>query len=163
MLRFSDGLEVEVLTEVDANASEVWEVITDLNLSAKFSDEFLGAEWIDDGPVLGAAFKGQNQRGPYEWETTSWVSSYEPMVSFGWAVSDPDDPGASWTFHLEPSDDGTKLRFHRLLGPGKSGITAMIAREPEREDEFLSRRDEEHRQSMQAVVDGVKKIVESGK
>ena len=148
MLRFEDGLAIEVTSLIDAPASDVWQMITDINLSARFSSEFLGAEWIDDGPALGATFRGRNQRGEYSWETTSWVTSCEERSTFGWAVSDPDNPGSTWTFNLSADGGGTQLTFHRMLGPGWSGITAMIAREPDREHEILERRNDEHRISM---------------
>lgn len=162
MLRFEDGLVVEVSVEIDAPPEDVWEVITDIDLPARFQDEFQGAEWIDEGPELGAAFRGRNRRGDRAWETTSWVTAFEPPRTFGWSVSDPDNPGATWTFHVEPSGAGSILRYHRLLGPGPSGITRMIESRPEQEHEILERRDAEHRRHMQAVVDGVKATVEDG-
>ena len=160
MLKFEDGLVVEVSADIAAAPDQIWDVITDINLSSHFSPEFMGAEWVDDGPELGAAFTGRNRRGQHQWETTSWVTAYEPPRAFGWAVSDLDNPGATWTFTLDPAADRTRLSFERLLGPGPSGITRMIGREPEREHELLSRRNEEHRASMQAVVDGVKAMLE---
>lgn len=160
MLSFQDGLVVEVWADIAAPPGRVWEVITDINLSSRFSSEFVGAEWIDDGPALGAAFKGKNQRGHHGWETTSWVTSYEPPRAFGWSVGDRDSPGATWTFTMKAQGAGTRLTYHRLLGPGSSGITARIARDPEREHEILTGRNEEHRLSMQAVVEGVKAMLE---
>ena len=160
MLRFADGLEIEVTAEIAAEPEAVWAAVTDINLSAEFSPEFLGAEWIDAGPALGASFKGRNGRGDRTWETTSWVTAYESGRTFGWSVSDPDNPGATWTFHVEPVASGTTLRYHRLLGPGPSGITRRIEADPEREHEILEQRNEFQRTAMQAVVDGVKARLE---
>ena len=160
MLRFDDGLVVEVSAAIDAPPQKVWEAITDINLPARFQDEFQGAEWIDEGPALGASFRGRNRRGDRQWETTSWVTAFEPVRTFGWSVSDRDNPGATWTFHLEPAGDGTVLRYHRLLGPGPSGVTRRIEAHPDREHDILEARNEEHRRHMQAVVDGVKETVE---
>jgi len=155
MLKFEVGLIVEVMADIEAPIERVWEAVTDISLSSQYSTEFVGAEWIDDRPRLGASFRGRNQRGSRTWETTSWVNAYEPMKVFGWAVSDPTNPGATWTFSLQPIDGATRLRFNRLLGPGPSGMTARIEREPDREHELLASRNEQHRVSMQAVVDGV--------
>lgn len=160
MTRFADGSMVEVSVEIAASLEEVWEVVTDINAPARFQEEFMGADWLDDGPALGARFVGRNNRRGHDWETTSWVVGFEPNREFGWAVSDPVNPGATWTFRLEPSGGGTNLTFHRTLGPGPSGITSIIEREPDREEEIIERRDATHRRHMQATIDGIKGLAE---
>ena len=161
MTRFADGPIVEVATHVAASPAELWPFIIDINLPASFQDEFIGAEWLDDGPALGARFLGRNQRGGRTWDTTSWVVDFEPEQRFGWAVSDRDNPGATWTFRLEPQAGGTRLVFHRRLGPGPSGILHMITEEPEREEEIIARRDEMQRDHMQSVIEGIRRLAES--
>jgi hypothetical protein len=160
MTRFKDGPTVEVSVDIDAPIDVVWDLVTDINVASRFQDEFVEAEWIDDGPTLEARFIGRNTRGEREWETTSWVVSYEPHKAFGWAVSNRDNPGATWTYLLDRTDSGTLLRYHRVLGPGPSGLTAAIDRNPEAEEEIISARDEQQRQNMQAVVDGIKELAE---
>jgi hypothetical protein len=163
MTLFADGPVVEVSTEIAAPTAVVWDLVTDINLPARFQDEFQEARWIDGGgPELGGSFVGRNRHGTREWETTSWVIGFEPEREFGWAVSDRDEPGATWTFRLEPSTEGTKLIYHRTLGPGPSGLTRAIERNPEREEQIIAARDETHRENMQAVIDGVKAMAESG-
>jgi hypothetical protein len=162
MTRFVDGPEVEVSVPIDAPVEAVWDLVTDINLPSQFQEEFVEAEWLDKGPALGARFVGRNQRGDRKWETTSWVVTYEPLTAFGWAVSDKDNPGATWTYTLDCDGDVTIVRYHRILGPGPSGLTAIIERYPEREEEFIAARDEEQRQNMQAVLDGIKNLAEDG-
>jgi uncharacterized protein YndB with AHSA1/START domain len=161
MARFADQPQVQVSVEIQAPPEVVWSLVTDINLPSRFQDEFRGAEWLDPGPALGARFVGKNERKGHRWETMSWVSSFEPLGAFGWAVSDPDHPGATWTFRLASVASGTKLTYHRRLGPGPSGITDIIARHPEREEEVIALRNEEHRVHMQAVVDGIKELAEA--
>jgi uncharacterized protein YndB with AHSA1/START domain len=164
MTRFADGPVVEVATEIAAPPAVVWDLVTDINLSAGFQDEFQEARWLDgDGPALGASFRGHNRLGEREWETTSYVVAYEPEREFGWAVSDRDDPGATWTFRLESSDVGTRLIYHRRLGPGPSGLTRAIANRPEQEEEIIAARDETHRQNMQGVLAGIKATAEGSR
>lgn len=160
MLSYEDRPSVEVETTIDGPRSAVWEHVTDINLSARFQDEFRGAEWVDDGPALEARFRGRNAIQDREWETTSWVTVYEPEAAFGWVVADRDNPGAEWVFRLTDDGGRTKLTYTRWLGPGPSGLTAAIEKYPEREHEIIERRNEAQRQSMQAVVDGVKTLVE---
>ena len=161
MVRFVDGPVVEVSAHIAAPISRVWDLVTDINLPARFQDEFRGAEWLDDGgPGLGHSFRGRNGRDEREWETTSWVVFYEPEREFGWAVSDKENPGATWTYRLEPEGGGTRLVYHRMLGPGPSGITRLIERHPDREEELIASRDETHRSNMQGVVDGIKALAE---
>ena len=160
MTRMEDGPTVEVMVVIDAPPDIVWGLVTDINLSARFQDEFTEGEWIDDERQLGARFLGRNRMGERTWETTNHVVAYEPERAFGWAVDDVDNPGATWTFLLEPTGDGTQLTYHRVVGPGPSGLTAAIERHPEREEEFIERRNAVHREHMTAVLEGVKALAE---
>lgn len=163
MTRFQDGPVVEASADIAASPAAVWELVTDINLPARFQDEFQEAWWLDEaGPALGSTFRGRNARGSREWETTSYVVAFEPEREFAWAVSDRDNPGATWTFRISPGPDGTTLTFHRRLGPGPSGLTRLIEADPEREEEIIARRDEMHRRHMQAVVAGIKGLAEAG-
>lgn len=161
MTRFADGPVVEVSVSISAPLDVVWDLVSDINLPARFQSEFIEAKWIDDGPAKDARFVGRNHKGDREWESTSWLVVYEPSTAFGWAVTDKDNPGASWTYFLEESDSGTTLRYHRLVGPGPSGLTSAIAKYPDREEQIIAARDEEHRTHMQAVVEGIKTLAES--
>ena len=161
MARFADRPVVEVSAPIDASITDVWDLVTDINLPARFQDEFVEAEWLDEGPGLGSRFLGRNERGERQWETTSWVVAHDPMRAFGWAVSDRENPGATWTYFLDQTGDTTILRYRRIIGPGPSGITAAIERDPDNEEEIIAARDEEHRVHMQAVVDGIKDQAES--
>lgn len=161
MTKFADLPVVEVSTKIDASPHFVWALVSDINLPAQFQSEFTGAEWVDDGEIgVGSRFVGHNQRGDWNWETTSWVVAWEPERTFSWAVSDRNNPGAIWTFRLEPNNGGTTLAFHRQLGPGPSGITRIIERNPENEEEIIAARNAEHLVNMQAVLDGVKALAE---
>jgi hypothetical protein len=161
MTRFADRPVVEVSITIDARVDEVWNLVTDISLPARFQKEFIEAEWIDDGPALEARFLGRNNRGDFKWETTSWVVEYEPMAAFGWAVSDRNNPGATWTYFLDEDGDTTVLRYRRILGPGPSGLTDAIEPNPDAEEEIIASRDAEQRENMQAVVAGIKQLAES--
>lgn len=160
MTRLSEQPAVEVSATIRALPAVVWEYVTDINISSRFQDEFQEATWIDEGPALGARFVGRNATSRFEWETTCTVVECTPESTFSWVVNDVDDPVATWTFIVEPVEDGTLLTYHRVIGPGPSGLTAAIEKHPDREEEIIATRDAVHRGRMQAVVDGIKGLAE---
>ena len=131
----------------------MWELVTDIDLPARFSTEFRGAEWLDDGPAVGARFVGRNHHEALgEWETTSFVDRYEPLRHVRLGVTDADDPSASWWFELEPDDDGVRLRQGTRMGPAPSGLNIAIEAMPDKEERIVARRLEEFERNMQATA-----------
>jgi hypothetical protein len=162
MLVFADGPGAIAEADIDAPVGVVWDLVTDLNLPARFSTEFLGAEWVGDARGMGAQFRGRNQHQAIgEWAIPCFVDAFDEQRSFGWCTSDPDNPGARWRFDLEPSAGRTRLRFSYVVGPGPSGTTAAIEANPGKEARVLRRRLDEVRANMQRTVDGVKELAEA--
>jgi hypothetical protein len=62
-LRYADGPTTEVSRVIAASPGELWVYVADINLPARFSSEFQGAEWLDGAtePALGARFRGTNE------------------------------------------------------------------------------------------------------
>ena len=161
-MKYSDCPSIEVDVLISAPIERVWEAVTDLNLPAEFSSEFRGAEWLDDGPALGARFVGRNAHSALgEWETTSWVNRFEPLREFGWAVSDPANPSATWWFILVPEGDNVRLSQGGRMGPAPSGLTYAITAMPDKEEKIVVRRLGEWGRNMQATLDGIKLRLES--
>lgn len=163
MVRYADGPTETVEVDIAAPISEVWALVTDLDLPAGFSDEFQGADWLDgaEGPALGARFRGHNRhRAIGEWTTVCTVTAFEPRRVFGWDVGEIDAPAASWRFELEPRASGTLLRQWARMGPGPSRLTPAIAARPDREEQIVARRREEWRRNMTATVEGIKDLAE---
>lgn len=162
-MKYADGPTVEVETYVDAPPARVWDLVTDIELPARFSQEFQGANWLDDvaGPAVGARFAGRNRHEAVgEWETTSFVLACEPERVFEWAVSNADQPSASWRFELSPKGPGTRLKQWMRIGPARSGLSAAIDAMPDKEDRIIERRLEEHRKNMTATIEGIKALAE---
>ena len=160
----ADGPGMTVEVDIDAPLPDVWELVTDINLPARFSEEFQGARWDEgfDGPELGARFIGSNSHPAIgEWEVPCYVTHFDVRSEFGWCVVSTQNPGARWRFELSSIAGATRLRFLVALGPGPSGISAAITAMPDREPRILFKRLEEHRANMQRVVNGIKEIVES--
>ncbi len=163
-MRMSDRPTVEEEIVVNAPPARVWELITDLNLMGQWSPEYQGGEWLDGaaGPAVGARFKGRNKRGEREWESTSTVLESEPGRSFAWAAGDPGNAAATWRFDLIPEGPGTRVHQHVELGPGPSGLTAVIDARPDREEDIVAARTAEHSRNMQATLAGLKASAEQG-
>ncbi len=158
MVRYADTPVVEVAVDIAAPPAAVWDLVTDINLPARFSNEFQGADWLDSAePGLGSRFVGRNGHPAVsQWETTCTVIWFEPQRSFGYAVVDVDDPAARWRFDLEPTGDGTKLTMWAQMGPGRSGVSYFIYKYPDREEEIVTNRLEEWRANMEATLAGIR-------
>ncbi|HEV7536597.1 MAG TPA: SRPBCC family protein [Acidimicrobiia bacterium] len=162
-MRFADRPTTETEVYVGAPPQEVWPLVTEIMTPSKFGTELQEAVWLDAdrGPCLGARFTGRNfhpARG--EWETTSTIVDFVPEQCFGWAVGDPDDPSAVWRLELTPEGSGTRLRYWAQMGPGASGITAVIEKMPDKEEKVIARRLEEWTTNMSSTVAGIKQIAE---
>jgi Polyketide cyclase / dehydrase and lipid transport len=153
------GTWVEV--DVGAPVDRVWAVVTDIDLPARFSDEFLGATWTGEGPGLGASFVGRNRHDAIgEWEVESFVDVYDQGRSFGWATIELASPGSRWRFDLEPIEGLVRLRFSMSMGPGPSGISKAIEAMPDKEPRILRRRILEHHANMVRTLEGLRMIAE---
>jgi uncharacterized protein YndB with AHSA1/START domain len=165
-VRYADGPTAEASVEIDAPPDAVWALVTDLAVPAKFSDEYLGGEWLDGGSATaGARFVGRNRHSGTgrEWSTESVVTECEPGVAFAWGVGETENPSASWRFELEALDGGrrTRLRQWARMGPGPSGLTPAIEARPDKEERIVERRLEEWTRNMEATVAGIKQLAES--
>jgi len=160
-IRLADEPGTWTAVDIAVPAERVWTIVTDIDLPAHFSDEFLGATWTDGGPALGASFVGRSRHPAIgEWEAVSYVDVFERCRSFGWATLDRMNPGSRWRFDLEPDGTGTRLRYSMSLGPGPSGISVALEAMPEKEPRILRRRILEHHVNMVRTIGGVKGIAE---
>ena len=164
MARYADCPTAEVDVLVDAPVERLWELVTDIDLPARFSIELQGARWLDDGPAVAARFVGRSFHKAFgEWETTCVVTSCEVNRCFGWAVGDPGNPSALWRFDLEPGGGGgVRLRQWMQMGPAPSGLNVAIEAMPDKEERIVARRLEEFRSNMQLTVEGIKQLAEAG-
>jgi hypothetical protein len=162
-VRIADCPTTETEVYVDAPPEQLWPLVTEIMTPSRFGTELQEAVWLDpgSGPGLGARFKGRNfhpARG--EWETTSTIVDFEPERRFGWAVGDPDTPSAVWRLELVPEGSGTRLRYWAQMGPGPSGMTAVIEKMPDKEEKIIARRLAEWETNMGATVKGIKDMAE---
>jgi hypothetical protein len=157
-LRYADGPTTEVELSIAARVEELWDLVSDINLPARFGSEFQGGRWLDgaDAAALGARFTGRNKHAAIgEWETVSTITEFVPLALFGWVVGDVAEPSAQWRFTLRSNGAETVVSQWMRLGPGRSGLSPAIDAMPDKEDRIIRRRLEEHRRNMQANLDGI--------
>ena len=153
--------EASVSIDIPASPQRVWELVTDITLMPRFSTELQSTAWADGFGTaeLGAQFLGTNRHPAIgEWTTTSHIVDFEPLRLFGWAVGNPEKPAAVWRFELSPTTGGTRLSYTARIGPGSSGVSMLIDREPERAEEIISRRLAQFRAGMQATLAGIREL-----
>jgi hypothetical protein len=157
-MKYAEGPSVEVETLVDADPEVVWALVSDIGTPARFSAELQEVRGIDE-----RHFTGRNRHPAVgEWETTCTIVANEARQTFSWVVGDPEFPSATWRFTMEPDGGKTRLRQWMQMGPAPSGLTPAIQAMPEKEERIIERRLEEHRANMQATVDGIKQLAETG-
>ena len=155
--------EAFVSVDISAPTERVWELITDISLMPRFSTELLSTAWAEGfgGPALGAQFLGTNRHPVIgEWTTRSEIVEFDPPRRFAWAVGDPGNPAAVWRFSVSPTAEGTQLRYAARIGPGTSGVTMLIDREPARAGEIMRRRLAQFEAGMRATVAGIRELSE---
>jgi hypothetical protein len=155
---------VEVELFIDAAPGDVWALVSDIQLPARFGTEFLGAEFLDGAtaPANGVRFLGRNQHpAAGEWVTACTIDEFEPARMFGYVVDGIDGPSSHWRFTLSAERSGTRLTQGMRMGPARSFINVAIDSMPEKESRILRRRLGEHRANMEANLRGIKDLLES--
>jgi uncharacterized protein YndB with AHSA1/START domain len=153
--------QMTVSVDIPAPPQRVWDVVTDISVMPRFSNELRSVEWAEgfSGAALGAQFLGTNRNIAIgEWTVRCEIVEFEPNRVFGWAVGSVESPAATWRFELDPTSAGTRLRYTARIGPGRSGVTYLISREPERAEEIVANRLEVFRVNMTATLEGIREL-----
>jgi Polyketide cyclase / dehydrase and lipid transport len=165
-MKYADCPTVTVSTEIVASPAGVWELVSDIELSSRFSTEVSGAEWIDgaDGPALDARFVGHSAHDAIgEWTTTCIVTGFEDDRVFEWSVIGRDgDVSSIWRYTIDDLGTGAiRLEYWFQMGPGRGGLNHAIDRMPDKEERIVARRLDEHESNMQRMLAGIKDLAES--
>ncbi len=166
MAKLADCPGVEVQVEILADPEAVWDLISDLDTPAAFSNEYRGGVWVDSAePGVGARFDGRNERDDRgAWTQACVVTEWEPGRAFAWLTGEPEKPGARWRYDIEAGADGRGclLRHAGNVGPGPSGLADVIEKLPNLEEKILEGRLAELKANMAATLDGIKRLAERG-
>ncbi|MCP2283506.1 Polyketide cyclase / dehydrase and lipid transport [Promicromonospora umidemergens] len=103
-------MRAEVTVHMDADPSEVWDLLSDVTRVGELSPETFEAEWTDGatGPAVGAHFRGHVRRngvGPVYW-TQCKVTHCEQGRDFGFTVYMGGRRLNNWRYRMVPADGG---------------------------------------------------------
>ncbi|MGH9001120.1 MAG: SRPBCC family protein [Acidimicrobiia bacterium] len=102
-----------VTVHMAALPDRIWNLISDVRNTSRFSAETFDADWLGGatGPGVGVEFKGHVNRNG--WGVKYWtkcrITACEPGREFAFAVMINDRPVNTWRYHLEPKGDGTDV------------------------------------------------------
>lgn len=110
-----------VTEHVEAPPAAVWELVSDVTQTHRYSEETFEAEWLDGatGPGLGVRFRGhvkRNGRGPTYW-TVCRITACEPDRAFGFEVLAGGQSVNNWLYRFEPAGGGTDVTESFQLTP----------------------------------------------
>jgi Polyketide cyclase / dehydrase and lipid transport len=98
---------------MNAPAMDVWNLVSDVRNTGRFSPETFDAEWLDGAnePAIGVRFRGhvkRNEIGPVYW-TTCRVTACQPGREFGFVVLVGEQVVNNWHYVFVQSGDGTDV------------------------------------------------------
>lgn len=140
-----------------APATEIWQVISDITNTGKFSPETIAAEWLGGatGPAVGAKFRGRVDRNGWglKYWTVCRVIAADPGREFAFTVLGPGGmPVNTWRYRLAPVDGGTDVTesFHLHPSPPLRLYWLIAGRA----------RGRTNRQGMRETLERIKAVVE---
>jgi hypothetical protein len=143
---------------IEAPPERIYAIVSDITQMGQLSPECTGGRWLGGatGPEVGARFKGTNRRGFVRWSTTNTVVQADPARAFAF---DTKQSGTRWTYELEPDGDGTIVTERRAPFTARPLVakvtsTVFLGGMAEHEDEM--------RQGLQATLERLKAVAESG-
>ncbi|MGH3863946.1 SRPBCC family protein [Actinokineospora sp.] len=147
-------MKIAVEFPVQAKASEVWEVLSDIPRMASWSPECVQAGWLGDAPVgPGSEFEATNQMGDWTWNVTGKIVAVAKPNMVTWVVKgldeDTDQPSSTWSYELSSLPDGGTLITHTFThGHGGSHLVTLAAQNPDHADAIVQARAEMLRGNM---------------
>jgi Polyketide cyclase / dehydrase and lipid transport len=163
-MRYHDQPTVEVEIRVVGDPAVIWDLVTDIGLPARFSEELQSVEWLDGATEVsvGARFRGHNQNPALgEWSTDCTVVEVDPGQRWVWTVNSGEQRMATWGFEVDPGRNAVTVRQWGRMGPDPSGLTPAIEAMPDKEGRIIARRMDEWRTNMAANLAGIRALVEA--
>jgi hypothetical protein len=147
---------------VAASPGQLWRLVSDAGVPARFSTELVEAQFEDDGPVrVGSVIVGNNARGEFSWTTRSTIVECEAPRRLTWATGGAEEPTATWSFEIRDAPGGATLVHTVVLHEGREPFASAIAREPARAAEIVNTRMAELLENMAVTVKGLATLAEA--
>ncbi len=129
---------ISISRDIAAPANVVWQMISDVSRMGEWSPETTACKWLGgaDGAAVGAKFKGHNENGRRQWDTTCVVTDCESGRVFAFETKAMGLKVARWEYHFEPNDGGCRVtecwvdqRGHmvKAISPRISGVEDRAA------------------------------------
>ncbi|WP_026316070.1 SRPBCC family protein [Actinokineospora enzanensis] len=168
--------EIERSALVRTSPEIAYAVVSDLTRSGEWSAECTGGAWVAGTPgTVGAVFRGDNVRAEDvvawapvargHWQTHAEVVAATPGREFGWAMRNGAGhrQESTWSFHLEPRDEGCLLAHRFRMGRATEGIVGITAEmDDEQRRRFFAEWGAKLAEDMAATVERIKAVLESG-
>ncbi|GAA1671235.1 SRPBCC family protein [Fodinicola feengrottensis] len=145
-----------VTVRMAASPEQVWELVSDITNTGRFSPETFEAQWLGGAtePAVGVRFRGhvkRNGRGPIYW-TTCRIVACEPGREFAFVVEAAGRSINTWRYEFQPADDGTDVTesFEMTNTPAVRLYWAM----------FGWTRGKTNRNGMRTTLERIKAVVE---
>jgi hypothetical protein len=103
--------DVDVSSEVKADAATVWRLVSDVTRMGEWSPETTSCRWLGsaDGPAPGARFSGTNRKGLRVWRTTCTVTDATPGRTFAFDVDFWGVPISRWEYQFVEREGVTSV------------------------------------------------------
>lgn len=110
-----------VTVRMAAPPERVWDLITDIRNTGRWSPETIEARWMDgaDAPAVGVRFRGKvkrNGRGPVYW-TVCEIIACEPAREFAFAVVMRGQKLNTWRYEFASTSGGVDVTESFTLTP----------------------------------------------
>jgi hypothetical protein len=158
---------------VEATPDRVFEFVSDLPNSGRWSPECQGGTWVRGRGEVGSVFRGSNHRAPDvvawapvvrgDWTTSAEVVESVPPHTFTWAMCDGTGrPQQSrWSFHTRSESGGTVLTHAFWMGELTEGMRGIVAGMTETERKrFITEWGEKIERDMRAATTRIKSALE---
>jgi hypothetical protein len=149
--------QVEVSTEIRADAHKLYDMVADLANMGQWSPEAQGGRWLGGaGPELGAKFLGRNRRGWRRWVTVAKVTAADRGKRFAVSVTSGPLKVADWSYAFDTTGDTTTVTetWVDQRSPFMHRLSDLIIGVPDRS--------EHNKQNMAATLEALKRSAEAG-
>jgi uncharacterized protein YndB with AHSA1/START domain len=147
---------VEVEHVFAASIEDVFALLSDVERMGGLGPEHERAQWLDEGRTR---FTGWNRRGETAWSVECHVITCTPPTDFAFTVGDPGRPSSTWSYDLEATGQGTRVRQRFQHGPGRSGLSYAIHTDPGNAQAYIDARSAEHATNMRHVLTAAERLL----